>query len=86
MKTRMLHGILVFYVIINSNTYFQNLVFSQCSQNHVFRPRMDTERGCGTIAASHEKGAARSKNFVQRLFSAPSTADAVPFPVIAGKA
>jgi len=40
----MLHGILVFYVIIISNTHFQNLVCPKCAQNPVFHPKMDTEK------------------------------------------
>ena len=40
----MLHGSLVFYVIIISNTHFQNLVCPKCAQNPVFHPKMDTEK------------------------------------------
>ena len=46
----------------------------------------DIERGCGTYSVIHEKALREVFSFVQRLFDAPSTADAVPFPVIVGKA
>ena len=45
---RMLHGILVFYVIITYFSYpkihVQNLVCPKCTQNPIFRPKMDTEK------------------------------------------
>ena len=48
MNARMLHGILVFYVIITYFSYpkihVQNLVCPKCTQNPIFRPKMDTEK------------------------------------------
>ena len=47
-NARMLHGILVFYVITTNfnhlKIHVQNLVCPKCAQNPVFHPKMDTEK------------------------------------------